>query len=358
MRTEGDRTAGKSRGPAIDILSDRIAINSREVKVSAHSSPAGRPAGAPARTPHRPLVLHLFLFLAALSSAVVAGGFLAGTDALDTRFAEIGGGFLPVPTAIRFSELGTGLAFGVSFIGILLAHELGHYFLARRHGVGVSLPYFIPFPPYFSLVGTLGAFIRLRGPIASRPVLFDIGVAGPVASFLLSLPLVAVGLALSEVVASPEGATYPFQVLFLDRPVWLGSTALLRLVTAATVPGLEAGQAVLLHPLAFAGWLGIFVTALNLIPLGQLDGGHILYALVGSRQRSLAMIFIGLLIPLGFVWWGWWLWAAVALAVGRGRVAHPPVQREELRLGRGRTILGWAALAVFILSFSPAPLRL
>ena len=178
------------------------------------------------------------------------------------------------------------------------------------------------------------------------------------ASFVLSLPLLAAGLHLSEVVASQDGATYPFQVLFLGEPVRLGTSALLRFVTWATVPGLEAGQAILLHPLAFAGWLGIFVTALNLIPLGQLDGGHILYALVGPRQRSLAMIFILLLIPLGFVWWGWWLWAGVALAVGRGRVAHPPVQQEEVRLGRGRTYLGWAALAVFILTFSPAPLRL
>lgn len=358
MRTEGDRIPGKSRGPAMMRPVRTIAINPWEVKVPDHRFPAGRPVGAHARTSQRPLVLHLFLFLAALASAVVAGGFLAGTDALDTRFAEIGGAFFPVPTAIRFAELVTGLTFGLTFIGILLAHELGHYFLARRHGVGVSLPYFIPFPPYFSLVGTLGAFIRLRGPIATRAVLFDIGVAGPAASFVLSLPLLAVGLHLSEVVPSPESATYPFQVLFLDRPVWLGSTALLRLVTGAMVPGLEAGQAVLLHPLAFAGWLGIFVTALNLIPLGQLDGGHILYALVGSRQRSFATIFILLLVPLGFVWWGWWLWAGVALAVGRGRVAHPPVQREEVRLGRGRTILGWVALAAFILSFSPAPLRL
>lgn len=264
----------------------------------------------------------------------------------------------PVPTRIRFAELGLGLTFGVTFIGILLGHELGHYFLARRHRVGVSLPYFIPFPPYFSLVGTLGAFIRLRGPIASRAVLFDIGVAGPVVSFLLSLPLLAVGLQLSEVVASGGGDGYPFRVLFVGEPVWLGSSALLRLATWAMVPGLDAGQAILLHPLAFAGWLGIFVTALNLIPLGQLDGGHILYALVGPRQRFLAMIFVLLLVPLGFVWWGWWLWAGIALTVGRGTVGHPPVQGEEVGLGRGRTVLGWAALAVFILSFSPAPLRL
>lgn len=344
--------------PAGNVLSDRIASISREVKVSGNSPSADQPVAAAPRAPGRSPVLHLVLFLAALLSAVVAGGFLAGIDVLETRFAEIGGGAFPVPTRIRWSEFGAGLTFGLAFIGILLAHELGHYHLARRHHVGVSLPYFIPFPPYFSLVGTLGAFIRLRGPIPSRTVLFDIGVAGPVASFVLSLPLLAVGLHLSEVVASQDSATYPFQVLFLGEPVRLGTSILLRFATWAAVPGLETGQAILLHPLAFAGWLGIFVTALNLIPLGQLDGGHILYALAGPRQRSLAMVFILLLIPLGFVWWGWWLWAGVALGVGRGRVAHPPVQQEEVGLGTGRTVLGWAALAVFILSFSPAPLRL
>ena len=345
-------------GPVRFILSHTIASSSWEVKVSRHVLSGPNPARAPSRTSRGQLFVHLFLFLAALGSAVIAGGFLAGTDLLGTRFAEIGGARFPVPTRIEFAELGVGLTFGVTFIGILLCHELGHYFVARRHGVPVSLPYFIPVPPYFSLVGTLGAFIRLRGIITSRSVLFDIGVAGPLASFFLSLPLLLAGLGLSEVVVSPETDTYPFKVFFVGEPVWLGSSALLRLAAWLTVPGLDAGHAVLLHPLAFAGWLGIFVTALNLIPLGQLDGGHILYAFVGPRQQSLGMVFILLLVPLGLVWWGWWLWAGIALAVGRGRLGHPPVQMEEARLGRGRTILGWVALAIFILSFSPAPLRL
>ncbi len=279
-------------------------------------------------------------------------------DPLRTRFAEIGGGLYPVPTRIRFEQFGAGLTFGATFIGILLAHELGHYLLARRHRVPVSLPYFIPFPPYFSIVGTLGAFIRLRGPMANRSVLFDIGVAGPLVSFALSVPVLLAGLRLSGVMPAVEGGAYPFGVLFLSEPIWLGSSVLLQIATWATVPGLEPGQAILLHPLAFAGWLGIFVTALNLIPLGQLDGGHVLYALVGPRQRFLGMVFVVLLIPLGLVWWGWWLWAGVALAVGRGSVGHPPVQMEETGPGRGRTILGWVALAIFLLSFSPAPLRL
>lgn len=358
------------------ILPDRIASSAREVKVSRHivsgdgsgegpnPGPAAGPppvaAGpGPGRGPqHRRLVFHLLLFAAALASAIVAGAFLAGTDPLRTRFAEIGGGLFPVPTRIRFAQLGTGVIFGATFIGILLAHELGHYLAARRHRVPVSLPYFIPFPPYFSIVGTLGAFIRLRGPMANRSVLFDIGVAGPLVSFVLSLPALLAGLHLSEAVPAVDSGTYPFRVFFLREPIWLGSSGLLRMATWATGPGLEPGHAILLHPLAFAGWLGIFVTALNLIPLGQLDGGHILYALAGARQRALGMVFVLLLIPLGLVWWGWWLWAGIALAVGRGRVGHPPVQMEEVGPGTGRKILGWVALAIFLLSFSPAPMRL
>lgn len=308
--------------------------------------------------PRDNLSLHLLLFAAALGSAVVAGGFLAGTDLLDTRFAEIGGTRLPVPTEVRFAEMSVGLPFALAFIGILLGHEMGHYVTARRHGVHASLPYFIPFPPYFSIVGTLGAFIRLRGPMMRRSVLFDIGVAGPLASFLLSLPLLFAGLRLSEPVPAADPGLYPFLVHFAGEPIRIGSNAILQSAAALSVPGFDAGSAVVLHPLAFAGWLGIFVTALNLIPLGQLDGGHILYAVAGTAQRRLGRVFVLILLLLGLVWWGWWLWAGIALALGRGRTAHPPVLVEEVPLGRGRRILGWTALALFVLSFSPAPLQL
>ena len=311
-----------------------------------------------APSPPDRLLIHLLLFLAALASALVAGGFLAGTDVLGTRFREIGGSWFPVPTGLRFAGLGTGVPFAIAFIGILLGHELGHYFAARRHRVPVSLPYFIPFPPYFSLVGTLGAFIRLRGPMIRRSVLFDIGVAGPLASFVLSLPVLAIGLNLSEVIPASDPGLYPFLIHFLDQPIRIGSNVILHVAATLTLPGFDPGSTVILHPLAFAGWLGIFVTALNLIPLGQLDGGHILYAIAGPRQRAFGMAFVVLLLPLGLVWWGWWLWGGIALVLGRGKVAHPPVLMEEVPLGRGRTVLGWAAIALFILSFSPAPLEI
>ena len=309
--------------------------------------------------PHRDnLALHLLLFLAALGSAVVAGGFLSGTDVLDTRFSRIGGVWLPVPTGFDVGEMVVGLAFGLTFIAVLLGHEMGHYLTARRHGVSVSLPWFIPFPPYFSLVGTLGAFIRLKSPMMRRSVLFDIGVAGPLASFALSLPVLFLGLSMSEVVWTTGGGLQPFVIHFAGEPIRIGSNILLHLAAAGVVPGFGEGSTVLLHPLAFAGWLGIFVTALNLMPLGQLDGGHIIYAVAGARQRAFTIAFIAVLVPLGFLWWGWWLWGGIALAVSRGRLAHPPVLLEDIPVGKARVILGWVALALFALSFSPAPLEL
>ncbi len=308
--------------------------------------------------PPQRLLLHLGLFLAAFVSVAVAGGFLAGVDVLGTVSRHIGGQWFPVPTSLRIPALGVGLPFAIAFVGVLFGHELGHYFAARRHRVAVSLPYFLPCPPYVSLVGTLGAFIRLHGPMVRRSVLFDIGVAGPIASFLLSLPLVMIGLGLSETIAGSDAGLHPFLVRFLDQPIRIGNNVVMQAAALIAVPGFENGDTVLLHPLAFAGWLGIFVTALNLVPLGQLDGGHIIYALAGSRQRTFALAFVALMLALGFVWWGWWLWSAVALVLGRGSLAHPPVLMEEVPLERGRRILGWAAIAIFLLSFSPAPLQL
>ena len=302
--------------------------------------------------------LHLLLFAAAFLSATIAGGFLDGVDALATRFTNIGGTWVPVPTAVDLSMLGAGVPFSVAFIGILLGHELGHYVAARRHRIPVSLPYFIPFPPYLSIVGTLGAFIRLRGPMVRRSVLFDVGAAGPFASFLLSIPVLWVGLGLSHVIEVGNAGLHPFVIEFLGDTMRVGTAPLLNALAAAAVPGFEAGATVSLHPLAFAGWLGMFVTALNLLPLGQLDGGHILYALLGPRQRWLGWAFVVLMVPLGLVWKGWWVWGVIAVLVSRGRVGHPPVLLDEVPIGRGRVVLGLIALVIFVVSFSPAPLAL
>lgn len=302
--------------------------------------------------------VHIALFAAAFFSATVAGAFLTGMDPLTTTFVEVGGTWFPVPTQVVWGALGVGLPFSIGFIGILLAHELGHYFAALYHRVLVSPPTFIPFPPYFSLVGTLGAFIRLKGPIVRKPVLFDIGVMGPVASFVLSLPVLAIGLARSQAVPTAGAETYPFLIRFLGEPVRVGTSLLVQGIAYGVLPDLEPGMTVVLDPLALAGWLGLFVTALNLLPLGQLDGGHVLYAVGGRLQLWFARLFIAVMIPLGLLWWGWWLWGAIAVAVSRGRLAHPPVLLEEAPMGRGRIALGWLAVLVFFLTFSPAPLKL
>jgi hypothetical protein len=311
-------------------------------------------------TPEDPVQwwLHIGLFLAAFTSATLAGAFLAGLDPLSTSFAEIGGSWFPVPTQIIWGDLWVGLPFSIGFIGILLAHELGHYFAARYHRISVSPPYFIPFPPYFSLVGTLGAFIRLKSPLVRKSILFDVGIAGPIASFVLSVPALAWGLAHSQVVPTPDAQLYPFLIRFMGEPVRVGTSAVVQGLTMVMIPDYEFGMTVVLHPLALAGWLGLFVTALNLLPMGQLDGGHVLYAIAGKAQVWFGRAFVLVMLPLGFLWWGWWLWGGIALVISRGKLAHPPVLLDSLDVGRGRRILGWITILIFLLTFSPAPLHI
>lgn len=251
-----------------------------------------------------------------------------------------------------------GASFALPLMGVLLAHEMGHYLAALHHRVRATLPFFIPFPAYYSVVGTLGAFIRIKSPTVRRPILFDVGVAGPLASFALSVPILLVGLTLSTpVVGSPELLTL-FVVRFAGEPILIGTGLVSGGLAALALPGTFGEMPILLHPVAFAGWLGLFVTALNLLPFGQLDGGHVLYALAPGWQATAGRLFLGALLPLGVLWWGWWLWGGVALLLSRRRVAHPPVLQEMVGLGRRRQILAWVAIVIFFLSFCPIPVRL
>lgn len=302
--------------------------------------------------------LPVLLFLATLVTTLGSGAMLQGVDPFGTAFFEAGPIRLPYPTGVDLAALERGVLFAVPFLLVLLVHEFGHYLAARWHGVRASLPYFIPFPPYYSKIGTLGAFIRLRGPSVQRRVLFDIGASGPLASFVASVPLFAYGLTQSRVVPGSASAATPFLILFFDQPVWLGSglgtTALAR-VAGVSALGVDP---ILLHPLALVGWLGLFVTALNLLPLGQLDGGHILYAQRGDGQRRLARMFLGALVLLGFAWRGWWVWAVLVLVIHRGAVGHPPLLQPEPHLDRVRNVLAWALIAIFLLCLVPVPIRL
>jgi membrane-associated protease RseP (regulator of RpoE activity) len=287
-----------------------------------------------------------------------SGALMAGFDPFGTRMLWIGDVGLPYPSGIRWSELWLGASFALPFLGVLMAHEMGHYVAARVHRVRVSLPYFIPFPPYFSVIGTIGAFIRLRGPSVRRSVLFDVGAAGPCAGFIVSVPLLALGLSLSETTSETATLAAPFAIRFLGQPVWLGNGLLTHGLATLFGPGVVGESLILLHPFALVGWLGLFVTTLNLLPLGQLDGGHVLYSLEPSRQAFAARVFLAALLPLGFVWWGWWAWALAVLILHRGRVAHPRVLQGGPGIGVVRALLAWVLIATFLLTFVPRPIGL
>jgi len=266
-----------------------------------------------------------------------------------------------------------GWPFVLSMLGILLAHELGHYFAARYHKVAVTLPYFIPLP-ILSPFGTMGAFIMLKSPPTNRRVLLDIGIAGPLAGFLVAIPILIYGLMTSPV--QPLPATFPpgqgislegnsiIYVLaklaifhqFLPVPASYGNLPSWLYMLRYYLLGFPApvgGKDVLLNQVAWAGWAGLLVTGLNLIPAGQLDGGHALYVLVGQRARRLVPFIIVILVGLGFFWPGWFLWAGLIYFLGRTH-AEPLDQITEL--DPRRKALAVLALVLFLLVITPIPL--
>ncbi len=267
-----------------------------------------------------------------------------------------------------------GLLYASAIMGILLIHEMGHYLTARRHGVPSSLPYFIPMP--VPPVGTFGAVILMRKPPESREALLDIGVSGPLAGLCIALLVCFVGLCWSEV--RPLASLEPGEMIE-------GNSLLYMLLKKLAHPEASSADDILLHPVAWAGWLGLFVTSLNLLPVGQLDGGHVIFALFGERRHRLvarvvhrAILFLGLIGLLcnltllsdvavdalraaGWLAWitrgsgllVWLVWAIVLKVVG-GK--HPPVVVGERPLSPTRRALGWIAIAVLILTFTPVVL--
>ncbi len=233
-----------------------------------------------------------------------------------------------------------GLPFSATLLGILVIHEFGHYVLARIHKVPASFPLFIPGPPQF--IGTFGAVIRMRSPIMKRQALFDIGVAGPITGFLAAVVAVIVGLSFSYVV--PKEHVFGLQ---------LGEPLLLQGLAWLMFGPIPPTHDLVLHPIAFAAWFGFFVTAINLLPLGQLDGGHVAFAVFGMKQRQLAYVTVPILLYLGLTGWpGWIVWVGMAGIVG---LAHPPVTDPDVGLGKGRQWVAWGALVIFILTFAPIP---
>jgi len=301
----------------------------------------------------RPPLLNILLFLLTFASA-----FLAGTLLTDTQ--------LPTPTDAE--KLRHGLGFALALVLIMLTHEMGHFFLARRHGVDATWPFFIP-APLLSLIGTLGAVIRLRSLPRTRRALIDIGAAGPIAGFVATLPVLILGLRWSTVVPieppAPRWTLFEAALQWFHTGTWpplrdafdigypLAMAALERLV----VGPLPEGHQLALHPIAVAGWFGLLLTALNLLPLGQLDGGHVLFGASTRLHRALGPPISAALLALGVfsAFPGWILWG---LLMGLGLGMHPRLLEPEERLDGWRRLLVALSLILFLASFSPVPLAL
>jgi membrane-associated protease RseP (regulator of RpoE activity) len=277
-------------------------------------------------------------------------------------------------TQYMLNNIGNAVAFAASLLGILLAHEFGHYLVARLHHTSATLPYFIPFP--FSPFGTMGAVIVQKESHKNRRILLDIGIAGPLAGLVVAIPVLLLGLHLSEVNTLPymippgeglqlEGnsilyllAKYVVFGELLPTPADYGGLSPILYWVRYFFTGLPSpfgGTDVMLHPVAWAGWAGLLVTALNLIPAGQLDGGHIVNSLFGKRSMILLPFVLGGLVLMGLVWNGWWLWAGLVFFLGRQQ-AEPLDQITPL--DRRRKALGFLGVVIFLLVFTPVPLRI
>lgn len=242
----------------------------------------------------------------------------------------------------RPGELVNGIPFAGTLLLILATHELAHYLYSKRHGVPASLPLFIPGLPL--LVGTFGAIIRVRGQILERKALFDIGISGPLAGFAVALVALVIGLHWSQIEMGISSTS----------PFYVGRSVLIDWCVSLVMGDLPRGASVNLHPVAEAAWFGLFVTCLNLIPIGQLDGGHVAYALWGGRQRTIAFGVIPVLLLLGYIGWqGWWLWVVLSTLLG---VGHPPIPDPTSQLGSTRIWLGRATVLLFVLIFTPFPI--
>ena len=295
--------------------------------------------------------LHLALFLATFTTVWIAGAVLMDST---HRFGFPVGPDLAMWWGSVKQWIGAsmpGLGFATALMSILLAHEMGHYLVAKWYRINASLPYFLPAPPQLNFIGTFGAFIRLRSPIVDRRQLFDVGAAGPWAGLVVALVVLVIGLLNSQVIAGVAPETR--QLIYLaQRPFYLGDSLLM----SAATSWLVGEGTVQLHPMALAGWFGLFVTTLNLLPLGQLDGGHIVYALVGRHQAAIGKLMWYALLILGFQFWGWWIWAGLILLLGRGRLAHPSVLDPHRPIPTSRWPLGLATAVLFIVTFTVDPL--
>jgi Zn-dependent protease len=298
-------------------------------------------------------VLHASLFLATLFTTTFVGAVFAGRIPLDPNPLAFITGTYPFPPGF-LGAWASGLRFSLPLLAILLCHEFGHYVVARRYQLDVSPPYFIPVPFVPWSIGTMGAFIRLRTILSDRRQLLDVGIAGPIGGLLIALPVLWLGLHVSTPSAE-YGDVGLLVKMGTDQPLPIGDSLL-----TWVLRHLAHGQApaVILDPMAFAGWLGVVVTMYNLLPISQLDGGHVLFAALPRWHQRIALAFWALILVLGMLWKGWFLWGFLVLLLSRGRMGHPPVLDAQRPLPDSRRGLAWLALVLFFLTFAPVPFRI
>ena len=308
------------------------------------------PGVASKRTPNP--WINLVLFVLTVLSTLYAGMFMGGTTLQLNGYIDL----------IRPSNLIQGWPFALTLLAILTAHEFGHYFAARYHKVAVTLPFFLPMPLTF---GTLGAFIQLREPVPDRRKLFDIGVAGPLAGLILTVPLLFYGLSTSplDILKPAPGAMLEGNSIFYYAAKFL--------VFGQGLPNFATGVDVFMNQVTFAAWIGLLVTALNLLPVGQLDGGHTVFALFGKRARTINRAVLGVMAVLGVLgipplpqmfpflqsigYNGWLLWLGlIFFLIGP---FHPPALDDVTQLDTRRRWIGYAVVVIFILIFVPVPMR-
>jgi len=270
--------------------------------------------------------LHALLFFATIITTLFAGTLMEGE--------------VPWPD---ITLLAHGIPFSLTLLLILGTHELGHYITAKKHKVDATLPYFIPAPTF---IGTFGAFIKMKSPIMDKKALLEIGAAGPIAGFIITIPALFIGLQMSSVVDTAG----------LEGSIQLGDSLFMWLASNMMYPDLAAGQDVMLHPVAFAAWIGLLVTALNLLPIGQLDGGHVAYAMFGKRHKWIAWVAFAALIPLSFMSLNWLIWALLILILIR--VQHPPIMAPEEPLSPFHRGIAWISFLIFVGSFIPQPISM
>lgn len=269
--------------------------------------------------------IHIILFLLTVITTLGAGAMWKGVDIFSQP-----------------SRIIEGWPFSLTLLSILLSHEFSHYIASKLHRAKATLPYFIPAP---TAIGTFGAIIKMKSPISTRKALIDIGSAGPIAGFIVSIIATIIGLNLSEISKVEE----------LKEGIGFGASIIFLILVKAVLGEIPEGYAVMLNPVALAGWIGFLVTSLNLIPVGQLDGGHIIYGLFGRKHRYISLFFVSVLLLLGFfAWYGWLIWAGLLFIMG---LKHPPVLFWEERLSLSRKITGIISILIFILSFIPVPLE-